>query len=191
MKYATLTMAVLLVFICTSCDQGETAALITTGSDAATSAGLIIAKGKLGAPVYTQLVAGLAAADTAAIAALKAANATTTLQDIFKLAMITDPMLAQYQAEVDFALPVLANVPEIQNALTTTLDKLSANAKAYAIAFFQGQLDACQGKNLVKDPVANLQKLAKDRGLTFNTDALAAKFDTFAKQVPPEVKPAK
>ena len=184
MKPAILWTALVCLVFCASCNQDETVQLIRTGSNAATSAGLVIAKSKLPADVYTKLVAGLAAADTAAIAILNAASATTTLQDVFNLAMVEDPQLAQYQAIIGFALPVLSNISIIQSSLTTTLDKLSPNAKADAIAFFQGSLDACQGKDLAKDPLNNLQKIAKDRNLVFDTDTLASKLAA-------TVKPAK
>ena len=189
MKYGLSFIAtIVLALVCTSCNQDETVALITTGSEAAFSAGLVVAKNQLSPTAYTQLVAGLTQVDTGMIAILNSASSTTTLQDVFNLAMITDPQLAQYQDIVNFALPVLADIPDVQKALTSTIANLSSNAKADAIAFFQGSLNACQ--NAPKGISKDLQKIAKDRGLTFDTDALATNLKAHAPAAPAPAVPA-
>jgi hypothetical protein len=157
-----LTCLAVVIFI-VGCSAATTIALVKTGAEAGTVAGLEFAKSKLPAADFTALQTGLSDVDTLAIATLNNDSTTMTLAQVLNLEMATlDPVkLAQYQAIMAYILPVINNLPGVSGEMNTVVSQLSSNTKAYAIALFTGNQTGCSDVPSLSTLVQNKPEVAQ------------------------------
>lgn len=128
----------ILLFTCFGCGQTTTQELIQDGTEAATVAAVLVLNTTLPA-VAPKVVAGLNGVAGTALKMLSFPGNTLTVEQLINLDIASgDPYLAHYQAIINFALPILNQIPGISGALNTPIDYISPNIRADLQAFFTG-----------------------------------------------------
>lgn len=138
MKHLLLALSAVMLLTCYGCNQSTTENVIQDGSEAATVAAVIALDTAL--PQYaTQITNGLQKASAEAVSLLSFPTDMFTLDQLIKLDMAKgDPYLDKYQAIINFALPILNDIPGIDTAMNTPLNALSKNVLNDVKAFFTG-----------------------------------------------------